>query len=68
MSINVSPNDEVIVEFRANGGKVGGNFEGVPLLILHMKARHKLLLKDISQVIRHLLSSAIFFSIIPACV
>ena len=37
MSINVSPNDQGIVEFRANGGKVGGNFEGVPLLILHMK-------------------------------
>jgi deazaflavin-dependent oxidoreductase (nitroreductase family) len=24
-----------IEEFRANGGKVGGNFEGAPLLLLH---------------------------------
>lgn len=28
-------NDKVIAEFRANGGKVGGSFEGAPLLILH---------------------------------
>jgi deazaflavin-dependent oxidoreductase (nitroreductase family) len=28
-------NDKVIAEFRANGGKVGGNFEGAPLLLLH---------------------------------
>lgn len=28
-------NKAVIAEFRANGGKVGGNFEGAPLLILH---------------------------------
>jgi deazaflavin-dependent oxidoreductase (nitroreductase family) len=28
-------NDKVIEEFRANGGKVGGNFEGAPLLLLH---------------------------------
>lgn len=27
-------NDKVIEEFRANGGHVGGNFEGVPLLLL----------------------------------
>jgi deazaflavin-dependent oxidoreductase (nitroreductase family) len=25
----------VIEEFRANGGKVGGSFEGAPLLLLH---------------------------------
>ncbi len=37
MSADISPNDVVIAEFRANGGKVGGNFEGAPLLILHMK-------------------------------
>src|SRR3954471_2044400 len=24
-----------IAEFRANGGKVGGNFEGAPMLLLH---------------------------------
>jgi deazaflavin-dependent oxidoreductase (nitroreductase family) len=28
-------NTAIIDEFRANGGKVGGNFEGAPLLILH---------------------------------
>lgn len=28
-------NDNVIAEFRANHGKVGGNFEGAPLLLLH---------------------------------
>lgn len=34
---NTSPNDwnqAVIAEFRANGGKVGGPFEGAPLLLL----------------------------------
>lgn len=30
-------NTKVIEEFRANGGKVGGNFEGAPLLLLHTK-------------------------------
>ncbi len=28
-------NGKVIEEFRANGGKVGGYFEGAPLLLLH---------------------------------
>ena len=28
-------NDKIIAEFRTNGGKVGGNFEGAPLLLLH---------------------------------
>lgn len=28
-------NERVIAEFRANRGKVGGNFEGAPLLLLH---------------------------------
>jgi deazaflavin-dependent oxidoreductase (nitroreductase family) len=28
-------NTPVIEEFRANGGKVGGQFEGAPLLLLH---------------------------------
>ncbi|CAM4100867.1 Putative nitroreductase/MT1609 [Mycobacterium basiliense] len=28
-------NDQVIAEFRANGGKVGGPFEGAPLILLH---------------------------------
>jgi deazaflavin-dependent oxidoreductase (nitroreductase family) len=30
-------NTTVIDEFRANGGKVGGNFEGAPLLLLHTR-------------------------------
>jgi deazaflavin-dependent oxidoreductase (nitroreductase family) len=28
-------NAQFIEEFRANGGKVGGNFEGAPVLLLH---------------------------------
>ena len=28
-------NDQIISEFRANHGKVGGPFEGAPLLLLH---------------------------------
>lgn len=30
-------NDKIIEEFRANGGEVGGGFEGRPLLLLHHK-------------------------------
>jgi deazaflavin-dependent oxidoreductase (nitroreductase family) len=30
-------NAKVIQEFRANGGKVGGTFEGAPMLLLHTK-------------------------------
>ncbi len=30
-------NTGVITEFRANGGKVGGQFDGAPLLLLHHK-------------------------------
>ncbi len=28
-------NRKIVEEFRANGGKVGGNFAGTPLLLLH---------------------------------
>ena len=28
-------NSKIIEDFRANGGKVGGQFEGAPLLLLH---------------------------------
>ena len=28
-------NTQIIEEFRANGGKVGGQFQGAPLLLLH---------------------------------
>ena len=30
-------NAKIIAEFRANEGKVGGDFEGAPLLLLHTK-------------------------------
>jgi deazaflavin-dependent oxidoreductase (nitroreductase family) len=32
-------NKKVIDEFRANHGKVGGQFEGAPMLLLHHKGR-----------------------------
>jgi len=32
-------NDKVIAEFRANGGKVGGQFEGAPLVLMHHRGR-----------------------------
>lgn len=32
-------NQQIIDEFRANGGVVGGPFEGAPLLLLHHKGR-----------------------------
>jgi len=30
-------NTQIIDEFRANGGRVGGTFEGAPILLLHHK-------------------------------
>jgi deazaflavin-dependent oxidoreductase (nitroreductase family) len=30
-------NDSIIKEFRANGGKVGGYFEGRPMILIHHK-------------------------------
>jgi len=30
-------NQKIIDEFRTNGGKVGGQFEGAPILLLHSK-------------------------------
>lgn len=38
----MAPNDfnqQIIAEFRANGGVVGGPFQGAPLLLLHHKGR-----------------------------
>jgi len=32
-------NAQIISEFRANAGKVGGNFEGAPMLLLHTKGK-----------------------------
>lgn len=32
-------NDKVITEFRAGGGRVGGAFEGAPVVLLHHRGR-----------------------------
>jgi deazaflavin-dependent oxidoreductase (nitroreductase family) len=32
-------NQRIIEEFRANGGRVGGNFEGAPILLMHHVGR-----------------------------
>jgi deazaflavin-dependent oxidoreductase (nitroreductase family) len=32
-------NRQVVAEFRANGGRLGGNFEGAPILLLHTWGR-----------------------------
>ena len=32
-------NERVIAEFRANGGRVGGGFEGAPLILVHHVGR-----------------------------
>jgi deazaflavin-dependent oxidoreductase (nitroreductase family) len=32
-------NQRIIEEFRANGGRVGGQFEGAPMLLLHTAGR-----------------------------
>jgi deazaflavin-dependent oxidoreductase (nitroreductase family) len=35
----IDGNQDVIAEFRANGGRVGGPFEGEPLILLHHVGR-----------------------------
>ncbi|MFE6922922.1 nitroreductase/quinone reductase family protein [Nocardia sp. NPDC057663] len=32
-------NTEIIAEFRANQGRVGGNFEGAPMVLVHHRGR-----------------------------
>jgi deazaflavin-dependent oxidoreductase (nitroreductase family) len=32
-------NQQVITEFRANSGKVGGSFEGAPMILVHHRGR-----------------------------
>ena len=32
-------NSQIIAEFRANAGKVGGPFEGMPMILVHHKGR-----------------------------
>lgn len=39
MSDSEDWNTKVINEFRANGGKVGGNFEGAPVVLVHHTGR-----------------------------
>src|SRR5450755_4256159 len=33
-------NQQTITEFRANGGRVGGPFEGAPVVLVHHRGRH----------------------------
>jgi len=39
MEDRVDWNAKVIAEFRANAGRVGGNFEGAPMLLVHHRGR-----------------------------
>jgi deazaflavin-dependent oxidoreductase (nitroreductase family) len=39
MSDRLDWNTKTIAEFRANEGRVGGNFEGAPLVLLHTRGR-----------------------------
>ena len=39
MSSSDDWNAQVIAEFRANRGRVGGNFEGAPMVLLHHRGR-----------------------------
>ena len=39
MSETLDWNAQTIAEFRANEGKVGGNFEGAPLVLVHRRGR-----------------------------
>jgi deazaflavin-dependent oxidoreductase (nitroreductase family) len=32
-------NTKIVAEFRANGGKIGGQFEGAPMTVLHHRGR-----------------------------
>ena len=39
MSDTLDWNAKTIAEFRANEGRVGGNFEGAPLVLVHHRGR-----------------------------
>jgi hypothetical protein len=39
MSNPLDWNAKTIAEFRANQGRVGGNFAGAPLVLVHLRAR-----------------------------
>ena len=39
MSETLDWNAKTIAEFRANEGRVGGNFEGAPLVLVHHRGR-----------------------------
>ena len=34
-------NDGIIAEFRANGGRLGGPFEGAPMVLVHPPGPHR---------------------------
>ncbi len=38
-SESVNWNERVVAEFRANSGRVGGNFEGAPMVLVHHRGR-----------------------------
>ena len=40
MSDTLDWNAKTIAEFRANEGRVGGNFEGAPLVLVHHRGRN----------------------------
>ena len=39
MSDALDWNAKIIAEFRANEGRVGGNFEGAPMILVHHRGR-----------------------------
>ncbi len=39
MPDNTNPNQAIIDEFRANEGRVGGRFEGAPMILVHHRGR-----------------------------
>ena len=41
MSDTLDWNAKTIAEFRANEGRVGGNFEGAPLVLVHHRGRNE---------------------------
>src|ERR1700754_4396779 len=39
MNERLDRNAKIVAEFRANEGRVGGNFEGAPMVLLHHRGR-----------------------------
>ncbi|MCH7706104.1 MAG: nitroreductase family deazaflavin-dependent oxidoreductase, partial [Chloroflexi bacterium] len=40
MTTSSDPNQGVIDEFRSSGGRLGGNFEGAPIVLMHTVGSH----------------------------